>query len=275
MARALRRAGCRLRPRRPFGRGGAGPQLGHVPLAPRGQVRRRLGAHGRRCRLHLQHPQGEGPPALSRAAQGRDARPRRSTRYTVRYTLHRHRRRATCRWWWPACRSCPRPITPRASSTRPRSSRRSAPAPTRSATSGRAPSSATSAATTIGARTSPSTAAASISTSCATSTIATARPQLESLKAGAFDLREEFTARDWVTAYDIPAVKDGRLIQLDAARREPLRRAGLLPQHAPAQVRRRARAQGARLCLRLRVDQQEHLLRSLSRAPRASSRTPT
>ena len=37
---------------------------------------------------------------------------------------------------------------------------------------------------------------------------------LESFKAGAFDLREEFTARDWATAYDIPAVKDGRLLLL-------------------------------------------------------------
>ncbi|MGD9805358.1 MAG: extracellular solute-binding protein, partial [Hyphomicrobiaceae bacterium] len=38
--------------------------------------------------------------------------------------------------------------------------------------------------------------------------------ELESLKAGGIDLREEFTARDWVSAYDIPAVKDGRLIKL-------------------------------------------------------------
>jgi microcin C transport system substrate-binding protein len=37
---------------------------------------------------------------------------------------------------------------------------------------------------------------------------------LESFKAGAFDLREEFTARDWATGYDIPAVKDGRLLLL-------------------------------------------------------------
>ena len=36
---------------------------------------------------------------------------------------------------------------------------------------------------------------------------------LESFKAGAYDLREEFTARDWLTAYDIPAVKDGRMIK--------------------------------------------------------------
>lgn len=38
--------------------------------------------------------------------------------------------------------------------------------------------------------------------------------ELESLKAGAYDLREEFTAKDWTTAYDIAPVKDGRLIRL-------------------------------------------------------------
>jgi microcin C transport system substrate-binding protein len=37
---------------------------------------------------------------------------------------------------------------------------------------------------------------------------------LESFKAGAFDLREEFTARDWATAYDIAAVKQDRLLRL-------------------------------------------------------------
>ncbi len=37
---------------------------------------------------------------------------------------------------------------------------------------------------------------------------------LESFKAGAYDLREEFTARDWLTAYDIPAVKDGRMLRV-------------------------------------------------------------
>jgi microcin C transport system substrate-binding protein len=37
---------------------------------------------------------------------------------------------------------------------------------------------------------------------------------LESFKAGAFDLREEFTARDWATAYDIAAVREGRMVKL-------------------------------------------------------------
>ena len=34
---------------------------------------------------------------------------------------------------------------------------------------------------------------------------------LESFKAGDYDLREEFTSRDWATAYDIPQVRDGRI----------------------------------------------------------------
>jgi microcin C transport system substrate-binding protein len=37
---------------------------------------------------------------------------------------------------------------------------------------------------------------------------------LEAVKAGTVDLREEFTSRDWATAYNIPAVKEGRLIKL-------------------------------------------------------------
>lgn len=35
--------------------------------------------------------------------------------------------------------------------------------------------------------------------------------ELENLKNGSFDLREEFTSVDWATAYNIPAVRDGRL----------------------------------------------------------------
>ncbi len=46
--------------------------------------------------------------------------------------------------------------------------------------------------------------------------------ELEALKAGELDLREEFTSRDWATAYDIPAVKKGWLIK------------GVLPDHRPS-----------------------------------------
>ncbi len=36
---------------------------------------------------------------------------------------------------------------------------------------------------------------------------------LEALKAGEYDFRQEYIARSWATAYDAPAVKDGRLIK--------------------------------------------------------------
>jgi len=36
--------------------------------------------------------------------------------------------------------------------------------------------------------------------------------EFEALKAGAYDLREEFTSRVWATQYNFPAVKDGRVI---------------------------------------------------------------
>ncbi|MGE0854461.1 MAG: extracellular solute-binding protein [Hyphomicrobiaceae bacterium] len=35
--------------------------------------------------------------------------------------------------------------------------------------------------------------------------------ELTALKAGTFDFREEFTSVDWATAYDVPAVRQGRL----------------------------------------------------------------
>ena len=34
--------------------------------------------------------------------------------------------------------------------------------------------------------------------------------ELESLKSGDFDYREEFIRLGWATQYDIPAVRDGR-----------------------------------------------------------------
>jgi microcin C transport system substrate-binding protein len=44
--------------------------------------------------------------------------------------------------------------------------------------------------------------------------------ELEALKANAYDLREEFTSRDWSTAYKIPQVRSGRmqLLELPDAR---------------------------------------------------------
>ncbi|MEO8421772.1 MAG: extracellular solute-binding protein [Hyphomicrobium sp.] len=38
--------------------------------------------------------------------------------------------------------------------------------------------------------------------------------ELEGLKSASFNFREEFTSIDWATGYDIPAVKEGRLVRL-------------------------------------------------------------
>lgn len=43
----------------------------------------------------------------------------------------------------------------------------------------------------------------------------------EAFKAGAFDFKVEYSARDWATAYDFPAVKDGRVIKENIAHEDP------------------------------------------------------
>ena len=45
--------------------------------------------------------------------------------------------------------------------------------------------------------------------------------ELENLKSGTFDYREEFTSVNWATGYDIAAVKDGRLIKDTLADENP------------------------------------------------------
>jgi len=44
---------------------------------------------------------------------------------------------------------------------------------------------------------------------------------LEALKAGQYDMREEYIARNWATAYDHPAVKEGRLKKLEIPNKIP------------------------------------------------------
>lgn len=45
--------------------------------------------------------------------------------------------------------------------------------------------------------------------------------QFQAFKAGQYMLREEFTAKDWATGYDFPAVKDGRVKQLTTPDKTP------------------------------------------------------
>ena len=66
--------------------------------------------------------------------------------------------------------------------------------------------------------------------------------ELEALKAGALDLREEFSAKSWSTEYNLKAVSGRPSQDRDAARRDRHRRPGLFPQHAPPHLRRPAGA---------------------------------
>ena len=49
--------------------------------------------------------------------------------------------------------------------------------------------------------------------------------ELQNLLNGTFDLREEFTSVDWATAYDVPAVKDGRILRKSLPDKRPSGRA--------------------------------------------------
>jgi microcin C transport system substrate-binding protein len=44
---------------------------------------------------------------------------------------------------------------------------------------------------------------------------------LEAFKAGAFDFRVESTAKDWATAYDVPAVREGRIVREEIRTEDP------------------------------------------------------
>ena len=87
---------------------------------------------------------------------------------------------------------------------------------------------------------------------------------LEAFKAGQYDIRVENVAKNWAIGYDSPALAAGP----DQEGRDPEQaaggHAGLRLQHAPRPpVPGRARAPGAGLSVRFRMDQQEPVLRRL------------
>ena len=73
------------------------------------------------------------------------------------------------------------------------------------------------------------------------------------------------TARaNWATSYDGPALEQGLIVKDEIPTREPSRDAGLRLQHPPAGCSRTARVrQALAYALRLRMDQQEPVLRAL------------
>ena len=85
----------------------------------------------------------------------------------------------------------------------------------------------------------------------------------EALKAGILDLREEYTSRDWATAYNFPAAEGRPRQARPAARRNAVRRARLFLQSPAREIPGHPGPEGARSRLRFRMDQQESVLRPL------------
>ncbi len=247
-------------------------QVGDLPFAARGAVRRRHAAHRRRRGVLLRHAEDQRPPDLpsdaARRGQGRGARPAHGALQLhgrPRARPAAHRRRAADLLQGLLCDAALRGDDARpAARLRPLSGRPS---------SRKGAPSSIGAIPTIGRRICRSIAGAGTSTRSASNISATAPPAMEAFKAGAYDFREEFTSKVWATEYDFPAIRAGKVKKEVLARRDAVGHARLLPQHAARATERPARARGARPRLRFRVDQPQHVLRALRRARRASSRT--
>ena len=86
----------------------------------------------------------------------------------------------------------------------------------------------------------------------------------EAFQRGLYDVRAETDPARWEKAYDFPAARDRRVVKRGAADHRPAERpARLRVQHAQAHFRRHAGTCRDRDAVRLRVDQQEFLLRRL------------
>ncbi len=79
----------------------------------------------------------------------------------------------------------------------------------------------------------------------------------EAFKAGAINFHEELTVSNWVSGYDFPAAREGRVKHEFGPYRRARGFAGLLFQPAPRAICRSARARSDRPRIRFRMDQQE------------------
>ena len=88
-----------------------------------------------------------------------------------------------------------------------------------------------------------------------------ATAMFEAFKAGLIDFRIEEDATRWRSEYDFPAVKDGRIVKATVPNGLPKGVSGFAFNTRRAALRRPAGARGARLDVRLRVDQRQSLCR--------------
>ena len=237
------------------------PLLGRLHAAAGGALSRRQPDHRRRRHLDLRDAAAPGPALLPRLLRGR--RQGGGGRRRARCASPSRRRNRELplilgqlpvlsqRYW--ATRDF----------TRTTLEPRSAAGPTAWSRSSPGARSPTGACRTTGRPSSPSTPAATTSTRSATTTTATPPSPLEAFKAGAYDFRQENSAKNWATGYDVPALRQGLIKKEADPERDPHGHAGVRLQHAAAGVPGRAGAAGARLRLRLRVGQQAPVLRRL------------
>ena len=97
----------------------------------------------------------------------------------------------------------------------------------------------------------------------------------EAFKKGLYDLRVEHDPSKWETAYDGPAIRDGRIVKEALPQRHAQAVLRVRLQHPAADLRRHPRARGDRAAARLRMAQPQFLLRPLSSARRAISKAPS
>ena len=90
-----------------------------------------------------------------------------------------------------------------------------------------------------------------------------ATAMFEAFKAGLIDYRVEDDTNRWRTGYDFPAARDGRIVKAAIPSRLPKGVSGFAFNTAPRAVRRRPRARGAGVDVRLRVDQRQSVRRRL------------
>ena len=88
-----------------------------------------------------------------------------------------------------------------------------------------------------------------------------ATAMFEAFKAGLIDFRIEEDATRWRSEYDFPAVKDGRIVTATVPNGLPKGVSGFAFNTRRAALRRSQRARGARLDVRLRMDQRQSLCR--------------
>ena len=86
---------------------------------------------------------------------------------------------------------------------------------------------------------------------------------LEALKAGEYDMRQEYISRNWATAYDTPAIDEGRLIKYEFPDNRPQGMQAFFFNMRKSRFRRPTRARGIRPNTGFRMDQPEPVLRRL------------